>query len=357
MATRRHFLVGALASATLPAATWAEAGAPSHLTAARDPSGDYALYGIGGDGSLRFRVPLPDRGHAAAAHPTAPEAVAFARRPGRFALVIDCASGAVLHRLDAPEGAHFYGHGAFSMDGDLLFTTENIVETGEGRIGVWSRSAGYTRIDSFASHGIGPHEIIRLPDQNVLAVANGGILTHPDKGREKLNLDTMRPNLVLIGEDGRLRDLAEVPQDIHRNSLRHIAAMSDGRVACALQWQGDVFDAPPLLAIYDAGTLRFVEMPDAVHLGLKAYAGSVAVLRDDAGIALTSPVGGSILLFDRAGTLMSSAKHRDICGVGPAAGGGMATDGQGRIYSVGAKGISLLAHHALSFDNHLVPVG
>ena len=52
------------------------------------------------------------------------------------------------------------------------------------------------------SGGIGPHEILRLPGARLLAIANGGIHTRPDTGREKLNLDTMRPNLTLMDEDG-----------------------------------------------------------------------------------------------------------------------------------------------------------
>ena len=56
--------------------------------------------------------------------------MAFARRPGTFALVIDCAEGREVARLHTPEGRHFYGHGAFTPDGGLLFTTENAIEDG-----------------------------------------------------------------------------------------------------------------------------------------------------------------------------------------------------------------------------------
>ena len=140
---------------------WAAAGSPAYLAAARDPSGAYALFGLDGTGHDIFRIPLPDRGHAAAAHPTAPEAVAFARRPGRFALVIDCVKGRVAHRLDAPEGRHFYGHGAFLQGGAILATSENEIDTGKGASGCGpaqrampgserSRQAGSVRMKSAA---------------------------------------------------------------------------------------------------------------------------------------------------------------------------------------------------------------
>ena len=43
-----------------------------------------------------------------------------------------------------------------------------------------------------------PHEAILLADGKTLAVANGGIETHIETGREKLNLDFMQPSLALV---------------------------------------------------------------------------------------------------------------------------------------------------------------
>jgi hypothetical protein len=64
----------------------------------------FFLHGLTASGGSAVPDPLPGRGHAAAAHPTRAEAVAFARRPGTFALVIDCATGETRHRLTPPEG-------------------------------------------------------------------------------------------------------------------------------------------------------------------------------------------------------------------------------------------------------------
>ncbi|MEM7491317.1 MAG: DUF1513 domain-containing protein, partial [Pseudomonadota bacterium] len=120
---RRSFLAGSTAALTAPA--WAALGDPAFLAAGRRPDGRFALHGLRADGAVAFRLPLPARGHAAAAHPTRPLAVAFARRPGTFALVIDCAEGREVRRLHAPDGRHFQGHGAFLDGGRVLATTEN----------------------------------------------------------------------------------------------------------------------------------------------------------------------------------------------------------------------------------------
>ena len=160
MTSRRQFLGTALAAAALPRLGWADAGDPAFLAAAQDPDGSYSLFGLSASGADLFRVPLPARGHAATAHPEVPEAVAFARRPGTYALVLNCATGRVIARLTAAPGREFNGHGAYSMDGDTLYTSEVVALTGEGRIALWSRSDGYRRIGEVASGGIGARTVV-----------------------------------------------------------------------------------------------------------------------------------------------------------------------------------------------------
>ena len=139
MPKRREILTGLAASALLPAQAWSAVGSPVAISAARKPDSTYILVGLGQNGDLTFQVPLPGRGHAAAAHPYDAEVVASARRPGTFAVVIDCAEGHIKQQLIAPKGRHFYGHATFSANGEYPFTTENAYDTGEGRIGVWDR--------------------------------------------------------------------------------------------------------------------------------------------------------------------------------------------------------------------------
>ena len=150
---------------------------------------------VAGKGAITFRIDLPGRGHAAAAHPNRPEAIAFARRPGTFAIILDCLSGKPVNLVEAPPNRHFCRHGAYSADGELLFTTENDFSQSLGVVGVWDASKGYVRIGEMSSGGVGPHDMHLMADGQTLVVANGGIETHPDSGRTKLNLQTMRPNL------------------------------------------------------------------------------------------------------------------------------------------------------------------
>ncbi|MEO0864230.1 MAG: DUF1513 domain-containing protein [Pseudomonadota bacterium] len=353
MPSRRSFLAGLLGTSATVSLGWAAVGNPAALTAAKNAQGSHLLIGLKASGDIAFSLPLPARGHAAAAHPHVAEAVAIARRPGTFAKVIDCATGAVLQTLRTPVGRHFYGHAAFSADGALLFTTENDVATGNGRIGVWDRTLSYRRVDEFSSTGIGPHEILRLPGGH-LAVANGGIRTHPASGRDKLNLDTMRPNLSIFNASGALIDQAEVEDATHQNSLRHIAAAADGTVICGFQWQGDPFAAPPLVALYaGAGKLRPADMDEASLHGLGGYIGSVSAF--GASYAASAPRGGRAFRFDKAGVQTGQFRADDICGLCAAPDStGLATDGMGNVYRIAVEGMHVLRTHPLAFDNHLV---
>lgn len=358
MVARRRVLAGLLATGLAPRATWADVGQPMYVTAALRPDGVHTLCGLARDGAMTFEVPLPARGHAARAHPTLPHVVAFARRPGTFAFVIDCVTGLQIARIDAPAERHFYGHGVFSADGSRLYTTENDYDAARGVIGIWDMVAGYQRVAEVPSGGVGPHDILRLPGTDTLVVANGGIETHPDTGRAKLNLPMMRPNLSYLDVEGRVVDRFE-PAD-HMNSLRHLAVTPEGTVAFAMQWQGDPVDAPPLLGLHRMGAEAVVLAADAsLHRQLQGYAGSVAFSGNNRAVGITSPRGGVVQFFVVAnGADLGHALAPDACGLSPHSDGGFCfTTGAGEVCQVSAPGVCQpLRRHDRAFDNHLVQI-
>ncbi|MEM9779784.1 MAG: DUF1513 domain-containing protein [Pseudomonadota bacterium] len=353
---RRGFLGGVLAAGLVPKPSWADAGAPRYLSAAARPDGRFVLCGIGEDLGVRFQIPLPDRGHAAAAHPTRPEAVAFARRPGTFAVVIDCVSGAPKATLSAPAGRHFYGHGTFSADGGWLFTTENDYEAGRGRVGVWDVISSYARAAEIDSGGIGPHDIKRLPGGDVLVVANGGIDTHPDSGRTKLNLPTMAPNLAYL-EGGTVVETAALPGEMHKNSIRHLAISDAGEVAFGMQWQGDQPVARLVGTHRRGAAMRLLETPPGAARAMQDYVGSIAFSADAGRIAVTSPRGGVIQIFDAPrGRFERAIPSVDACGIATEGAGFLATAGTGLVQQVGAQGLGRPLRTDLAWDNHLVRI-
>lgn len=343
---RRTFLAS-FAATLAPRLTWADVGAPAFLAAGKRGE-DYFLHGLAATGGSLFQIALPGRGHAAAAHPTRAEAVAFARRPGTFALVIDCATGETRHRLTPPEGMQFNGHGAFSADGTLLMTSEVVAETSEGRIGLWD-TARYTRLTDWPSHGIGPHEVKRLADGR-LVVANGGIQTDP-VDRTKLNIPDMRPNLTLLAEDGALIDQIDLP-DLHQNSIRHLALQGDS-IAFAMQWEGDPAEPVPQLGLWTPGTPpRLCPPAEAEAFTMQGYAGSIAATPDR--ILITSPRGGAAMIFAADGSPVATHRRADLCGAAAGIGGFIVTDGGGAVWAADDNGLTPLATDPTQWDNHLV---
>ena len=352
MADRRAFLAGLLASTLWPQHTWADAGAPAFLSAGKGPDGTYVLCGLSAAGEMTFHLPLPARGHAAAAHPKLAQAVAFARRPGRFAIVLDCVTGLEQARLIPPEGRHFYGHGTFSADGAWLFTTENDYDAARGIIGVWDTTRGYRREGEISSGGIGPHDMKLMPDGETLVVANGGIETHPETGRAKLNIPSMRPNLSYLSSTGEHKGVLELPEDHRKNSIRHLAMSDSGTVAFAMQWQGDLYEDLPLLGIHDAKTGDLSLMDEASVRRMNGYLGSVAITPDGAQVAATSPRSGRLQVFAQ-GELVREKTMVDVCGVAATRDGFVSTAGTGHVVSE----YGTPTQHPIAWDNHLIPLG
>ena len=153
----------------------------------------------------------------------------FPRRPGTRFAMIDCATLEIKQVVDAPDEAHFYGHGAFSHDGQTLLVTENDLLTLSGRIAIYDGRSG-KRVGHVALPGSGPHEIVRSPDRDVFYIALGGLETHPAYGRQPLNTATFRSQLVRFDlARGTLEEMEFWP-GTEGISLRHLAADAFGRI-------------------------------------------------------------------------------------------------------------------------------
>lgn len=354
MPTRRTLLSGLIASAALPHLTWADAGDPAVLACAQGTDGGFQLAGLSSLGAEVFRLPLPARGHAGAAHPARPEALVCARRPGTYALVIDAVTGQARHRLSPPIGRHFNGHATFLDGGALLATVEQRADTSEGRIGLWDATAGYRRIGDIASGGIGPHDMRLMPDGETLVVANGGIATDATD-RTKLNIATMRPNLAYLRLSDGLVEVAELPPDLAQNSIRHLVVRDDGLVAFAMQWEGGPDLFPPLLGLHRQGTAPVqATLPDTEAPLMANYGGSVAFSGGGDWIALASPRGGRVQRFGADGVFRDSLARADACGLATLPDGVMVSDGGGGLVALTDAGARPLALHPCAWDNHLV---
>ena len=366
---RRRLLAGALATAlpipALHAAGGAAArGLPELFAATRKEVGGYAAAIFDAAGRDHARVMLPARGHDISVCPVTRRCVAFARRPGNFAVVFSHQHTFATEWFTTPAGRHFYGHGVFSPDGKLLYTTENDFEAGEGRIGVYDASGAFNRIGEFPSCGTGPHDLALMPDGRTLVIANGGIETHPEvgAGRTPLNLATMQPSIAYVDrETGDLIERHQLGASDRQMSLRHLDIGADGKVVIGGQFKGDqAAPSTPLIATHKRGEdIRPVPVPLPLEKTLRGYISSVAVDSLGEFAALTSSRGGKVLFLDLAGNRLVGVRDvQDVSGVAPSGERSfLVTSGEGRILAaIGADDGGSGASTPYQWDNHAVRI-
>ena len=363
-----RFLAGGLIGPFLPEPLRAAPATRTYLSARVDSAGNYRASGFSAGGVQTFDLSLPARGHSFAVHPNQRAAVHFARRPGRFARVLDLERGATVRHFETPDDRHFCGHGVFSHDGRLLYASENDFEGERGVIGIYDADDYYKRVGEFASFGVGPHDIRLLSDGITLVIANGGILTRPDLPRVKLNLPTMTPSLCHVDRrDGRLLQEHRFGRALSQLSIRHLAVGKYDTVAMAMQYEGPAGDLVPLVALYSRphdGHLRPLEGPPHILRAMKQYCGSVCFDSSGAVIAVSSPRGHLITLWDTcAGSYLFSVRVVDGNGVAPGQQPGifLASSGRGGVVEIDvpsgtARQINTTFLNASRWDNHLVGV-
>ncbi|MCC6208402.1 MAG: DUF1513 domain-containing protein [Gammaproteobacteria bacterium] len=364
---RRLFLRTLVGTLLLPAAgrILAATSAELYISARSGDLEHYFLSAFDSAGKLAYDLPLPGRGHGIALRPDVEEAVLVARRPGRFLVVFDAASGEVIHTLNSRPDRHFSGHGLFSSDGRWLFTSEIDYDGKRGVIGVRDVTDGYRQIDEFGSCGIEPHDLQLCRDGQVLVVANGGILTHPDLGRAKLNLDTMASSLIYLdAQTGRVLTEHSLPLAMRQLSLRHLAVPAPDLVYVAMQYQGAPEDRPALVAMHRAGEneIRLLQAPPAVLDQMRNYCGSVCADVPGRWIAVSSPQGNVVTFWlAQSGEYAGEARVTDGCGVaaGARAGEFLLSSGQGGLFRYDATDASIthLGRTGLPdarWDNHMM---
>jgi len=320
-------------------------------TGFRAPDGGFGLALMSERGEFIDRIDLPGRIHGLGYSAASGRVVAFALRPGTFALVVDVAGKAEPVIITAVDGRHFYGHGCFSPDGRRLYASENDFDGNRGVIGVYDATDGFSRIGEFPAHGIGTHDMSVSDDGGTIVIANGGIETHPDFGRTKLNLDRMEPSLVLLdARDGRLIEKHALPPELRQLSTRHLATMGDGRIWFACQYEGARTDRPPLAGSFARGEpLSFVDLPEETIDGLGNYVGAIAANRAEGLIGLSSPRSGMAVTLDaRTGRLLRQERMADAAGIAPADHG----------FAVSSYRGDFAGHRLpVAFDQHIVRLG
>ena len=245
----------------------------------------------------------------------------------------------------------------FSPDGKLLYATENDFDNAAGMIGIYDATDDFRRVGEFPTHGVGPHELLLMPDGRTLAIANGGIETHPDFGRAKLNIATMKPSLVFIDRvtrQPRRRTCAAAgaapavdPSYGHRRGRR-----ASGSAAST---KGPASEQPQLVGRAKPGSdLKLLDMPEDVLGGLRNYVGSVAAnRRPERSRSRRRKATAWPLSTSATGAVRSSLSLKEVCGLAPDRSAFMATTGTGEIVDPRGDAIDMQDY---VWDNHLLRI-
>lgn len=316
------------------------------LSGFKDRAGRFGVARIGDDFSATVVFYAPKRLHGISVHPKGHEIVAPVRRPSTELFIFDLDQRA-LRIIDAPQGQHFYGHGVFSKDGTRYFTSENEYDAEKGAIGIYDVSAGYKRIGQWDSGGIGPHEICLTQDGKSLIVANGGILTHPDSGRSKLNIETMRSNITRLDvATGQIKNQIRLESSLHNLSMRHMDVAEDGTVYIGAQDQMQNRNDVPLVWKWSDTNLKPLEEPDGGWAIFKGYIGSVCLNHMGQSVCVSSPRANALHIWGETKQLI---KEKDVCGISRKHNTDfMVTTGQGNILDLTGQRVQQPFH----FDNH-----
>ncbi|PTU76213.1 DUF1513 domain-containing protein [Pseudomonas mangrovi] len=333
-------------------------GGPLLLSARDDAQGGHHAVGYRLDGQRVFSCRVTERCHDVVPHPFLPLALFVGRRPSRESYLLDTRDGRLLQTLHSRQDRHFQGHAVFHRDGEYLYSTENDTrEPGRGVIGVYRLEQNLLQHSGeLSSHGVGPHQLLWMPDGDTLVIANGGIRTEADS-RVEMNLDAMDASLVLLSRDGRLLSRERLAEQ--QNSVRHLAVARDGTVVSGQQYMGDGHEQAALLAIKRPGqAFRPFALGEAQRQAMNQYTASVAIHDELRLLALTAPRGNRFFIWNLdSETLLLDVPLADCAGVAATAEGFVVSSGQGRCRHYDCRSPSIrmrpLELPAGLWDNHL----
>ncbi len=165
------------------------------------------------------------------------------------------------------------------------------------------------KIAELSGFGIGPHEVIAMPD-GTLAIGVGGVHTN---GREPLNLDSMTPSLSYLSQNGELLDQVALPD--HKLSIRHLAHDGSETVLCGQQYRGEPDEYPALLAMHTrGGEMQTLQAEPEEWARFNHYIASIAATND--WILATSPPGSCYGIWSKeTGKLVELNALPDASGV------------------------------------------
>lgn len=287
------------------------------------------------------------------------KAIFVARRPGNQAVILDLNAKTVVE-VTAPTGRHFFGHAAEDALGRVWFSEHDYQQ---GRSLLVCRTGEDLAVEEIAIdlEGHGPHELIFLNDGATAAVGLGGIQTHPDYPRKKLNIERMQSELLIVDTVKKVIKERWRPDD-PQVSLRHLDVATDiDAVVIGGQYQGPAYNQFALVYVYlKHQGLIAMKAPESVWRSMNQYIASVRVNTEKQEVLVSCPRSNSVHLFSLSeGVWLSQYRLRDPGGIAMLLDGSyLISTGEGEIVCLSSNNdaLTLVSSKRVSdtrWDNHM----
>lgn len=231
---------------------------------------------------------VPYEVHLATLSPDKNSILVCSRKPGASLLKYDL-NGNIIAELKPIKNQHFEGHGIFTLDEKYIFATASDYEKGQGKL-LKLNSQDLSLIEEFSSGGIGPHELVWQSDRTI-AIANTGVLTHPNSGREILNLSSIQSTVVLF--DSQKEEIIhqwQVPQP--GLSARHLDCMDNGDLVIGCQYKKQ--DQRPACIAFARKKQELIfadQKNEMLHWNMKGYTASIKSIPNTHQALISNPRG------------------------------------------------------------------
>jgi hypothetical protein len=113
-------------------------------------------------------------GHDVAIDPSKPHQASVFEKKGPGACQVDLRDGKVLRPITTADNQHFYGHGAYSMDGAILYATESVLDDDYRGVLTVRDASTLELLGELPTYGTSPHDCWLIDDGKTMVVANGG---------------------------------------------------------------------------------------------------------------------------------------------------------------------------------------
>ena len=212
--------------------------------------------------------------------------LAIFEKRGPGACEYDLNERKVVRYIPVVNGRYFYGHGAYSIDKSLLYSTETILKTGDGVIAVRDTNT-LEILGEFPTYGKAPHECKLIDGGQTMVVTNGGgnmqgekpsvayIDMNSEKLLEKVELTNARLNTghFSVSDTGSLVVVSAPREGLGK---QHLGGVS-------IRPRGDVMES--------------IANPVGVTQRMKGEALSVAIHPDSGLAAVTHPDGNMVTIW------------------------------------------------------------